>query len=348
MAVSQKEKIFFVDHLSLMLKGGISISESLDILKNESKSRTFKNVLDDILKRVLEGESLSGGFVKYPRIFNKFFQSIVKIGEESGTLEENLKYLRSYLEDEYSLKKKITAALIYPVFVVILAVTVALMVTFFILPKITDLFQTLAISLPLATKVLINSANFLREDWFLLLIAIIIFIIILKIIQRLNFTRFYIDKMMLSLPLIGQINKGLILARFSRIFYTLFKSGVPILETIDICIDTFPNEVYKRKLISIRSGLEQGERISQNLKNFPNYFPPIFSKMILVGEKSGTLEESFLYLANFYEKETDSTIKNISNLIEPILLVLVGIFVCFIILAIIVPIYKFTGSISDR
>ena len=160
--------------------------------------------------------------------------------------------------------------------------------------------------------------------------------------------RFYFDKIVLFFPILGNIFKNLNLARFSWNFYILLKSGIPILEALEICSNILPNEVYRRNLISIKSGVERGEKISSGLKKIPQNFPPIFSEMILVGEKTGSLEESSLYLAQFYSQEADSTIKNISDLIGPILLIFIGGLVILIALATIIPIFSFIGEIGVR
>lgn len=348
MSVSIKEKMFFVENLSLMIKGGIPIAEALETLKQEVKSKTFKKALDDILKRILEGGTLSEAMSSYPKIFDKFFENVIKLGEESGTLQENLRYLALHLRKDYEMKKNIRGAMIYPAIIVIVGLIIAFTVTFFILPKITDLLKILGVELPLATKILINSSSFLKENLILIISGLIFVILIFKFILKLKFIKFYFDKTSLSLPIFGQVFRNLSLARFSRFSYTLFKSGMPVLEALKISSDSLPNEVYKKNLTSVRLEVERGGKISQGLKNFPKVFPLTFCQMISIGEKTGALEESFLYLARFYEREVSSVLKNLSAILEPILLILVGVFVGFIALAIITPIYRFTGSLRFR
>lgn len=353
MGVSQKEKFFFVEHLSLMIKGGIPISEAIETLRDEAKSRTFRKILSDISRRTLEGGSLEKSFGKYPRVFDQFFLSVVKIGETSGTLDTNLKYLALQLRKDYELRKQIIGALLYPSLVIILATMVILGTIFWVLPKIIPVFQNLqalgiAGELPLATKILLNLNIFLTKYWFLIPIILILSFSIFKILQKIRFIRFYFDKMVLSLPILGSIFRNINLARFSWSFYTLLKSGMPILEVLEICSDISPSEVYRRNLISVKSEVERGEKVSSGLKKISKNFPPIFSEMILVGEKTGSLEESSLYLAQFYSQETDSAIQNISDLIGPILLIFIGIFVILIALSTIVPIYQFIGEIRVR
>ncbi|KPJ57116.1 hypothetical protein AMJ49_02335 [Parcubacteria bacterium DG_74_2] len=348
MSVSIKEKMFFVENLSLMIKGGIPIAEALETLKKEVKSKTFKKALDDILKRILEGGALSEAMSSYPKIFDKFFENVVKLGEKSGTLQENLRYLALHLRKDYEMKKNIRGAMIYPAIIIIVGLIIAFTVTFFILPKITDLLKILGVELPLATKILINSSSFFKENSILIISGLIFVILIFKFILKLKFIKFYFDKTSLSLPIFGQIFRNLSLARFSRFSYTLFKSGMPVLEALKISSDSLPNEVYKRNLTSVRLEVERGGKISQGLKNFPKVFSLTFCQMISIGEKTGALEESFLYLARFYERESTSVLKNLSAILEPILLILVGVFVGFIALAIITPIYRFTGSLRFR
>ena len=353
MGVSQKEKIFFVEHLSLMLKGGIPISEALGTLRDETKSGKLRKILSETLERILGGESLGKSLEKYPRIFDRFFLSVVKLGEKSGTLDANLKYLALQLRKDYDLRRKIAGALLYPALIIILAIIIILIIIFFVLPKIIPVFQALQTmgivgQLPLATKILLKLGVFLRKFGFLIPIVSILLFFFLKVIQRISFIRFYLDKIVLSLPVLGSIAKDLNLARFSWNFYTLLKSGMTILESLEICSDILQNEVYRKNLISIRSDVERGEKISFGLKKASRNFPPIFSEMILVGEKTGSLEESSLYLAQFYSQEADSTIKNISDLIGPILLIFIGIIIVLVALATIIPIYRFIGEIGVR
>jgi len=343
--VSLKEKIFFAEHLSLMTKGGIPVNEAIETLRDETKSRVFKKALDDILKKILEGQRLSKILESHPRIFDKFFCNVVKVGEESGTLEENLKYLAQQLKSDYEMKRKVSGALIYPAIVIILALMIALYSTFFVLPKITRFLQIPGIELPLATRILVNGLSFLREYLIFIIFGIFFLSLFFKLLQKLKFIKFYFDKITLSLPFFNQILKNLNLARFSRTFYTLLKSGMPILEALDICIATQPNEVFKKNLILVKLGVERGEKISQGFKKSPKFFPSIFSQMVAVGEKSGTLEESLFYLANFYEEEADSLLKNFSTNLETILIIFVGIFVAFIAFAIYSFVFKVTTSI---
>jgi len=348
MSVSPKEKLFFTEHFSLMLKAEIPLAEVLEVLRDEIKSGAFKKALSDVTKRVLEGETLSKGLEKHPKIFDKFFRNVIKVGEESGTLQENLRYLSDSLRSEYSLRRKIIGALIYPALIMVFALFVVVSITVFILPKLLSLFQSLDVRLPLATRILLGSGSFLQKYWIFILGGVFLCLLVFKTLQRVQRIRFYFHKSMLFLPLFGSIEKNRSLARFSRNFYTLYKSGIPLLEALDICVESTSNEVFKRDIALARVGVERGEKISTGLKRSSKTFPMVFSQMVLVGEKTGTLEESMLYLAEFYEAEVDSVLKNLSGILEPILLILVGFFIVFVALAIIVPIYQFTTNLQIR
>lgn len=343
-----KEKMFFVEHLSLMLRGGVSISEALSILKKELRSGNFKKAIDDVYQKVLAGERLAKGLESHPKIFNNFFCGIVRVGEESGTLEENLKYLSSQLREEFEMKKKIKGALIYPSLVVSLAIIIAFFVSFFVLPKVIGLFQFLEIKLPLATQILITSTYFFKKYWFFLISLILFLTFFLRAFLILRPVRFYFDKIIFFLPFLSPIFSHLNLARFARTLQILLKSGVPVLEALEICIVTIPNEFYKRNLTDIKLGLERGEKISDGLKKIPRLFPSTFSQMVAVGENAGSLEESLLELAEFHEREFDSFLKSLTAILEPMMLILVGFFVAFVVFAIITPIYQFTGELRFR
>jgi type II secretory pathway component PulF len=347
-SVSRKEKIFFTAHLHLMLKSGVPLSEALEVLRDEALSKNFRNILNNILERVSEGESLSKSLERYPKVFNKFFTSVVKTGEESGTLEENLKYLNSSLESENSLRKKMLSALIYPLFIIFVTLFIVLALTIFVLPKLFNLFHTLNIQLPLATRIFLGIGDFFQKHWLQFFIGLIFSFLIYKILNRIKIIRFYFNKISLSFPIFGKINKNRNLAIFARTLYTLLKSGMPILESLDVCIGVLPSEVYKKELVVIRSIAERGEKVSQGLKKSSDNFPQIFYQMVAVGERTGALEESLRHLAQFYETEVDNSLKNLSTVLEPVLLIFVGSIVAFVALSIITPIYQFTSGLKFR
>src|SRR3989344_307700 len=179
-----KEKIFFTRHLYIMIKGGFLVSEAIELLKGEVKSKKFKLALDDIVKRLLEGESLNKSISRHPNVFGRFYQNIIRIGEESGSLENNLKYLANQLSADYEIKKKITGAMLYPLIVIVLALIIAFVVTIFILPKILNIFSVLDVKLPMATIILISGSTFFQKNWIFVIAGIFLVILIYKILRR--------------------------------------------------------------------------------------------------------------------------------------------------------------------
>ena len=348
MAVPLLEKMLFAEHLSLMLKSGTPISDSLGTLKDEAKSKALKKALERVLKEILAGRSLNQSLGFYPKIFDDFFCSIVEIGERTGRLDENLKFLAIKLGQENELRARIRGAMIYPLILLIVAVIIVSIVIFFLLPRITPLFQLIGIRLPLPTRILISILPFTKKYWSGILISIFLIFLLIKILRSFQLTKFYLDRISLSLPFLGNFLKNAHLAQFARSLHTLLKSGLPIRESLELCRQVLQNQAYKGNLDYLISEIERGEKIGQTLKKFPNNFPLIFSQMVLTGEKTGNLDEALSYLAQFYEEKVSSDSKRLSSIIEPVLIIFVGLLVGFIAFAIITPIYQFLGQFRFR
>jgi len=338
--------MMFAEHMSLMLKGGIPLNEAIETLKNASHSRKFRDVLKGILKRVMEGEQLNKAMARYPEVFDQFCQSIIRIGEESGTLDENLKYLSLKLKRDTETNKKVIGAMIYPAMILVVALGISIAIALVVLPKITNMFTFMRIALPLATRILIYSVTFLQHNWLFVISGLSLLIVAISLLRRLRPVRFFLDKLLFSMPVLGKILINFNLAFFSHTFYILMKSSVPLSNSLTIIAQTMPSESYRRKVLGVKGKVEAGERISKSLKSFPSYFPGIFSEMVLTGEKSGSLEESLLYLSDYYEREVDSTIKNLTGFLEPALIIFVGLFTAFTAISIISPIYSLVSQMQ--
>ncbi len=273
---------------------------------------------------------------------------MVKVGETGGALENTLIHLSLQMEKDYDLKKKIKGAMLYPMIILIATMALGSAMAIFILPKLTKLFQTFKVTLPLSTRILLWVSNLFQNYGFYIIGGFIILIFLLWYIVRSNFARLPTSRLILSLPIIGKISQNVNLARFNRILGTLLKSGVPVVEALSITANTLGNEVYKKRLLSVSEKVKKGIPISQVLKKESKHsdsFPQLVSRMIGVGEKTGKLDETLIYLAKFYEKEVDNTTKNLSVILEPILLILIGLVVALVAIAIISPIYKLSGSL---
>lgn len=344
--ISLLDKVLFAKHLSIMIKAGLTLKDGLMAVEEEVKSKRFKIILRDLTRSLEKGESLNSSLNRYPNIFDSFFINTIRIGEASGSLEENLKHLAGHLEKTYDLKRKIKAAMIYPIIILTFTIGLASGLSIFILPKLIPLFRSFNIQLPLPTKILMGIVSAFYQFGGYIVLGIILLIIISILLLRLKPIKKITHTLVIKLPIFGRIVKNTNLAYFSRTLGTLLKSGISVVDALEVTSVTLGNLVYRKVLSGIVKEVRQGELISSYLKTFPEIFPPIVFQMISIGEKTGSLESSLLYLAEFFEKEVDDTTKNLSNILEPILLVLIGLVVGFVVISIIMPIYQVTSGLG--
>lgn len=345
--VSFVDKLLFTKHVGVMLKSGIPLTEAIDTIKDQSTNSYFRSILVQIIKNLENGDMLVTALLKYPAVFDPMYINLIKIGEESGNLEENLNYLTSQLEKEHLFRQKIIAASMYPSIVLATVVIVGSGVSFFVLPKLIDLFKSLDTNLPLATKILLAVANFSKNYGIFVSVGLIILILILKFSLKKRSIKYIWDKMILKTPVVGKLVQGIELTYICRNIGTMLKSGLPIDKSLDAQENSTTNLIYREYVAKLKESIEKGKSLKDTFEslNF-KYFPKIAVKMIGVGEKTGKLDESFLYLGDFFEDSVDEASKNFSSILEPLLLLLIGIVVAFVALAIISPIYQFTGSVK--
>lgn len=339
------DKIILVKNLALMLRSGVALLEAIKTLKESSQGVLLK-ILNQVSLDLERGSSLSMALAKFERDFGQLFINFIKIGEESGTLEENLFRLAQFYEKIYSLRKKAISSLIYPSLVVGLSVTIGAVLSFFVFPKLIPFFQSLKIELPLPTRILLWLSKF-TKDYFLLLIAgtLIIIIIATFFIKKNEKLRYLFHLFVLNIPIFGKIFINYNIAFISRTIGSLQKSGIHLQHALKLTAESTNNLVYKKIILEIAEWIRNGQDITsffRHARNLEKYFPKIMTKMVEVGEHSGNLEEIFIYNADFYENEVDETTKNLSNIIEPVMLIFIGLFVAFIAISIISPIYQIT------
>ncbi len=341
------EKILFARILATLLKSGINIADSLVILEEQFVGR-FKYVVSQIRKDVESGLDLASALEKHTKFFNKVYTGLINVGEKSGKLVESLEKVAEQQEKDLELRRKIQAASLYPGIVFVCLLALAALLSYYILPQLVFIFNSFYMTMPLSTQILLQTAAFIRDYGLLILILIIAFIIFISFIVKNKRIRPYWQGFLMSIPFFGELIKKVNLARFARILSILLASGISINEALEVTIESLDNEVYKAELKKVRekvfAGLSMGESIDELYKI--DLFPKLVSQMISVGERTGTLENNLLYLAEFYEKEVDNISKNLSSIIEPILLIIVGFIVAFIAIAIISPIYEFISTLS--
>lgn len=346
---SLKELTFFAKRLSFLINAGVPVLDALHVLRDQTLSRGHKTILDRIIEDASNGQALSKSFAKFPKIFSDFAIHIIKVGESSGTLSQNLQYLSDELKKRHALRRKVVGALVYPAFITVATVGITGLLTVFIFPKILPIFSSLNVTLPLSTRMVIVISVFLSHWGLWLILGIIIaggaFLFILK---KSEFIHFYFDRVILRLPLIGKMIRYYNVANASRTLGLLLKSGSKLSEALLITADTTPNLVYKREFAKLAQAVDRGERISTHLKKQRHYFPDILGQMVAVGEKSGSLSETLVYLSELYEAEVEDFTKNLSSMIEPVLMIVMGVMVGFIAISVITPIYGITQHLSPR
>jgi len=344
--VSFVEKLLFTKHLLIMTKSGINLSEAIETIAAQTKSVTLRRVLEEVNKDIRNGQQLGKSLSKHPKVFDQFFVSLVDIGEESGTLETSLEYLAKQLAEEYSLRKKIQSALLYPTIVIVAVFIVGAGMSLFVLPSLVDLFESLDVELPIATKILLFFANIMKHHGILVIGGIVGSIMLLRVFITLSFVRPKWDRVKLSFPVFGTLFQNRELSMMCRNLGIMLKSGLSITKALNVEYAACGNYVFKDYIKRIQKSVDKGSEISAELgKGKYTKFSPIAIKMIGVGEKTGQLDESFMYLSNFFDEEVDNTAKNLTVVLEPIILLGIGLVVGFVVLAIISPIYEFTGSI---
>ena len=345
--VSFVDRVMITRYLSVMIKAGVNIAEAINILREQTASLQLKKILAKITDSVREGRRLSDSFALYPKIFPDLYVNIIRAGEESGTLEENLNRLADQLERDYDLRRNVLSAMFYPVLVIIVTFVLGVGLALFVLPKVTQLFESFNVALPISTRILLWFAKIVQNYGIMAVVVMAGSLAILTWFFRRKIFRPYFHRMILMIPILGHIVQNVNLARFCRIFSSLLKSGLAVNEALKILAETLGNIPYRKSLQRTLREVEKGNKISDSLKMDAKLFPPVVFRTISVGEQSGNLEEILVYLAEFYEEEVQTTTKNLSTVIEPLLLVGIGLIVGGIAMSIITPIYKITGAIAQ-
>ncbi len=344
--LSVKEQTFFVKRLAFLVRASVPILESLHMVSEQSTSRRYARVIKKVIADVAEGQSLAKSLGKFQHIFGDFGVNIVKVGETSGTLSQNLDYLADELKKRSELRSKIISAFIYPVIIACATLAITLFLMLYLFPKITPIFSSLHMALPLSTRIVMAVSVFLQNWWIPFLIFLVLFsITVVTALKRSKRFHFFFDQWMLSLPVLGPVVRSYNIANATRTLGLLLKSGVTLSAALPLTADTTKNLVYKAEFKKIAESINRGERISVHLQKKPILFPEVMSQMTSIGERSGNLSNTLVYLAELYEGEVDDFTKNLSSLIEPAMMVTMGLVVGFIAVSIITPIYGITQNL---
>lgn len=346
LSVSLGERVLFVKHLAIAIKSGMTLSMGLKMIQKQTKSPSLKKIIEVLINDLENGIFLSTSLEKFKGVFGDLFVSIVRVGEASGTLSENLNYLADEMKKNNSLRKKVKGAFIYPAVILGATFGIATMMIVFIFPKILPIFKSLNVKLPFTTELLINTADFLKNSGFYAALGILGVIFFFFLILKIKIVRFYFHRGLIILPIFGKIVKSMNMSNFTRTFGLLLTSGIQIVDAANITADAISNLVYKDALKKAGEFVRTGEYISKYLGKNESLFPPIAVNMIAVGENTGNLSDNLNYLAGYYEEEVDDFVKNLSSIIEPFLLLTMGVVVAFIAVSIMSPIYQITQTLT--
>lgn len=341
--LSVKEQMIFVKRLAFLVNASVPILESLHMVGEQSKSRRYGRVMKSVIADVTNGYSLSRALARFPHIFGDFGVNIIRIGESSGTLSQNLEYLADELKKHDTLRKKMIGALVYPAVITAATLGITAFLMLYLFPKIMPVFSSLNMELPLSTKIVMATSLFLQEYGLIFLgIVIATFVVAGIVIRKFTRVRYYFDAFLLRLPVAGEMIRYYNLATATRTLGLLLRSGVTLAEALPLTADTTRNLIYKEQYRLLAEAVIRGERMSDYLFKQPDLFPIITTQMVAVGERSGSLSSTLVYLSELYEAEVDEFTKNLSSLVEPALMVIMGLVVGFIAISIITPIYGIT------
>jgi type IV pilus assembly protein PilC len=346
--VSHVDKMLFTKHLSVMLKAGLTLLDALKSLAGQTKSRRFKTVLSKVLLNIEQGQSFHKALSTHPKIFSSFYVNIVKAGEYAGTLQENLAHLADQYIKDHNLLKKVKSAMMYPVIVFGAALIIGFFFATYVLPQVANIFSGLQnIEMPLVTRGLLSMSEFVREHTLVSFVGFVGSIYFIYWFIRRKFLAPFTHHLILRLPIIGRISHDVNMARFSLILGTMLRSGIDIVQALDITREVINNIYYKRAIAEAHLDMQRGTTLHESLMRNADLFPPVVLQMIEVGERSGELEEVLKYLAEFYELEVETTTKDLSSVLEPVLLLLIGLVALGLAYAILIPIYNYTSAIQS-
>ena len=344
--VSQKELTNFTTQLATLIDAGLPIVRSLKVLEGQLRPGLLKSTVGEVAGDVEGGSPLSEAMGKHPRVFDRLYMNMVRAGEIGGVLDQILNRLAEFMEKSYRLRKKVIGAMLYPIAVILFAVAVVTVLLIFIVPRFEKLFAEVKVDMPAVTKVLIGVSRWMLENiWWLWLVPVVVLVLIM-FLKRLPRVAYFIDGMKLRMPLFGVVVRKAVIARFARTLGTLTQSGVGIIEALEICKGTTANEVVARALEGVQDAVREGENIAGPLSQ-AKVFDDVVVNMVDVGEETGELDKMLLKVGDTYENDVEVAVDSMVSLLEPLLIVVVGGIVFFIVLALFLPLTKMLTELGN-
>lgn len=337
--IKNKEIVAFSRQLAIMFKSRVPLIETFQTLAKQTKNTSLREKIFRISEEMEGGTSLSSALSLYPKIFSPFYINMVKSGEASGKLTDVFLYLADYLEKEYNFRSKIKGAMIYPAFIIVVFLIVSSIIITFVIPQLTAVLKETGQQLPFITRIVMNLADWLKKWGWIFLLIFVFLIIFIYYYSKTETGKKFFDQTLLKIPILGSFLKKLYLSRFALNLSTLISGGLPIIQALEITGEVVGNNVYKNIILQAREGVRKGENISAILEQHQKYVSPLFYQMVVVGEKTGSLDSSLNNVVEFYEGDVDRALDQFIKLLEPILIVLLGGVVGGLMASVIMPIY---------
>lgn len=343
--VRLRDLVLFSRQFATMINAGLAIVKCLDILQQQSRNPRLREVIASVKHDVAGGSSLTDALAKHPRVFSHLYVSMIRSAETGGILDLVLDRLSGFLEKEQEVRQKVKSAMMYPAVVLFFSILMLIALLMFVLPKFKVIFETMNLKLPFATRFLLGFSDFLTHYWYIGLLVVMGLAVGVKLYGRTSRGEMVMDALKLRVPVFGDLIMKTVISRFARTFGTLISSGVPVLRALDIVADTAGNRVIAETINRARNSIKDGERISTPLFA-SKVFPIMVTQMVAVGEETGRLDQMLTKVSDFYDAEVDATLKSLTSLIEPVMIVGLGCIVGFIAVSVISPIYELVGSIQ--
>ena len=343
--VKQNDVILFCRQFSTMIDAGLPIIQCLDILHSQQENPTFKKMLKSIKENVESGSTLAEALKAYPKQFDDLFVNMVHAGEMGGILDTILRRLSSYMEKAANLKRKVKGAMTYPIVTLLIAVVVLAVILIFVIPVFEEMFADFGSELPVPTQIVVAMSDFAKANFLYVIVALVLFGFAFRRFYRTEKGRAVVDRTVLRLPVFGDLLRKVAVAKFTRTMGTMLASGVAILEALDIVGKTAGNKTIEEAIMKTRTGISEGRTMADPLTE-SGVFPSMVCQMISVGEATGALDAMLGKIADFYDEEVDQSVENLTALIEPFMLVFLGVTIGGLVVAMYLPIFKMAGAIS--
>ena len=343
--VKQRDVILFARQFSTMIDAGLPIIQCLDILYSQQANATFKKMLKEIKESVEGGATLAEALKKFPKQFDNLFVNMIAAGEAGGILDAILRRLAAYMEKAAKLKAQVKGAMTYPIVTLIIAVVVLAVILVFVIPVFEEMFADFGGELPMPTQIVVAMSDMVKSKIIYIMVGLVLFIIAFKKFYGTEKGREIADKMILKVPVFGDLLRKVAVAKFTRTMGTMLASGVAILEALDIVAKTAGNKTVEKAVYNVRKGISEGRTMADPLAQ-SGVFPSMVCQMISVGESTGALDAMLEKIADFYDEEVDQAVENLTALIEPFMLVFLGVTIGGLVIAMYLPIFKMAGAIS--